>query len=319
MMLNRTWQRAMIGLARSGAVKNLMQGSRAGTSLAKRYVAGATASDGLERAVDLLRLSGTRSSLFYLGEYVETPDLVDENVANKLAIAEQLGAAGIDVHVSVDPTQIGLRLGVEMARKNARLIAEAVARASSQVSGVHCLMFDMEDQGVTDTTISLHDELRRDGLPVALTLQAYLRRTASDVQRQIAAGSRVRLVRGAFAATAEVAFTGRAEIKRSYRDLITAMLSAEARKTGFYPIFATHDTALHEFAIRHARLTGWRAGEYEFEMLFGVRPDVAEALAKSGERVRLYVPFGHDWWPHAVRRIGENPANATLLLRSLVR
>lgn len=96
------------------------------------------------------------------------------------------------------------------------------------------------------------------------------------------------------------------------------MLSPEARRVGFYPIIATHDTALHDFARDAAARNGWAKGSYEFEMLLGVREDVAIALAATGERVRLYVPFGRDWWPHAVRRIGENPANALLLARALV-
>ena len=95
------------------------------------------------------------------------------------------------------------------------------------------------------------------------------------------------------------------------------MFSREARDTGFYPIIATHDDKLHRYAIERAAANDWRAGDYEFEMLLGVRSDVAENLARRGERVRLYLPFGQDWWPYAVRRIGENPRNAWLLLRSL--
>jgi len=96
------------------------------------------------------------------------------------------------------------------------------------------------------------------------------------------------------------------------------MLSVQARKAGFYPIIATHDTGLQDYAVATARANGWQPGTYEFEMLLGVREDAARGLAARGERVRLYVPFGRDWWPHAARRIGENPANAVLLLRSLV-
>ena len=95
------------------------------------------------------------------------------------------------------------------------------------------------------------------------------------------------------------------------------MFSREARDTGFYPIIATHDDGLHRYAIERAAANDWHAGDYEFEMLLGVRGDVAEDLARRGERVRLYLPFGRDWWPYAVRRIGENPRNAWLLLRSL--
>jgi proline dehydrogenase len=128
----------------------------------------------------------------------------------------------------------------------------------------------------------------------------------------------VRLVKGAFVGGADIAYTRHREIKANYRKLVEMMLSPEAREKGFYPIIATHDHHIHEFAIQTARHNGWQPGEYEFEMLLGVRRDVAQELARRGERVRLYVPFGRDWWPYAIRRIGENPSNAMLLARSLV-
>jgi len=167
-------------------------------------------------------------------------------------------------------------------------------------------------------TIELHDELKRGGLSVALTLQAYLRRTEQDLAVQVGLGSRVRLVKGAFAAPGTIAFTTQADIKNNFRRLITLMFGASARERGFYPIIATHDTQLHDFAIAAARENGWAPGRYEFEMLLGVRSDVAAALARRGERVRLYVPFGHDWWPYAARRIGESPRNGLLLARALL-
>jgi proline dehydrogenase len=175
----------------------------------------------------------------------------------------------------------------------------------------------MEDQSVTDATIALHDAMKSAGLPAALTLQAYLRRTEADLRAQIRGGARVRLVKGAFAAGSSAAFTRQAEIKANSRRLIDLMFSREARDAGFYPIIATHDDRLHRYAIERAAANDWRAGDYEFEMLLGVRSDVAENLARRGERVRLYLPFGQDWWPYAVRRIGEYPRNAWLLLRSL--
>ncbi|WP_286907598.1 proline dehydrogenase family protein [Roseovarius sp.] len=200
---------------------------------------------------------------------------------------------------------------------HAQSIAERIAQLASETEGVHCLMFDMEDASLNDPTIAIHDNLQDMGLPVALTLQAYLRRTWDDMERQVQRGSRVRLVKGAFAAGPKLAFQSNAEIKDNSRRLIKMMFSRTARARGFYPIIATHDTNLHDFTIETARRNGWVQEEYEFEMLLGVREDVARSLAANGERIRLYVPFGRDWWPHAVRRIGENPGNAALLLRSL--
>lgn len=179
-------------------------------------------------------------------------------------------------------------------------------------------MLDMEDQSVTDATIALHDALQDAGLSVALTLQAYLKRTAADLKRQIARGSKIRLVKGALAAGKDAAFMRRDDIKANYRRLIDLMFSAAARETHFYPIIATHDTQLRNYAIDRARANGWMAGQWEFEMLLGVRGGVAETLAGAGHRIRLYVSFGQDWWSYAVRRIGESPGNAALLARSMV-
>jgi len=317
-MLRHSWQRSMISLARSARAKHFMQNGRAGSFLASRFVAGKTAEDGLARAVSLKSADGVASSLFYLGEYVDSPTLVEENVTAIATIAKHLGSSGLEVHVSVDPTQIGLRIAADLMRENARHLAGVVADAAGGRPGLNCLMFDMEDSAVVDETIAIHDALSKAGRPVALTLQAYLRRTADDLQRQIEQGGTVRLVRGAFAEGPALAFTAEADIKASYRRLIEAMLSPEARRRGFRPIIATHDTTLQAFAIETARRNGWQPGEYEFEMLLGVRFDVARTLSRRGEKVRLYVPFGRDWWPHAARRIGESPRNALLLARSLV-
>jgi proline dehydrogenase len=317
-MLQRMWQRMMIGLARSPRMTDFMQGSRAGSALAGRYVAGADRAAAVTRVQALMEQHGIRSSLFFLGEYVEDPDLVAETVDQKIAAAQALGAAGLDVHISADPTQIGHLLAPDKLQEAARAIAHAVQMAAGNRPGLHALMLDMEDSSVTDATIALHDALRAEGLPAALTLQAYLRRTEADLARQIAAGSTVRLVKGAFAEAPGIAFTRPAEVRANWHKLIGMMLSRPAREAGFTPVIATHDHQLQEFARGVARDNGWAPGSYEFEMLLGVRGDLARALAAQGERVRLYAPFGRDWFPYAVRRIGENPRNGWLLGRSLL-
>lgn len=309
----------MIKLARSPRIKAWAQSSRAGTALATRYVAGSNVGEGVVCASQLLKGKHIHASLFYLGEYVDTPELVEVNVAAKIAVAKALGEAGLDVHVSVDPTQIGHQIDPKMAKTNAFRIAEAIALASQGRQGHHMLMLDMEDQGVTDATLALHNDIRAAGLPVAVTLQAYLKRTILDMQALVARGATVRLVKGAFAAGSNVAYTTRLQIKDNSRNLIDLMLSHEAKTAGFKPVFATHDDAMQQYASQRAKEQGWVKGvDYEFEMLLGVRSELAESQAVNGERVRLYAPFGGDWWPHAMRRIGENPANGLLLARSLI-
>lgn len=320
--MRRIWQATMIALARHDGLTRFMQSWRASSNLAGRYVAGKTPDDAVVRARRLMEDSNLRASLFYLGEYVTDPQIVAETVLRKIEVAEAAVKAGLDVHVSVDSTQIGHMISAESARDNASKIASgfsaALKDAGPRNGHVDALMFDMEDASVIDDTIALHDGLADQGLPVALTLQAYLKRTEADLKRQVERGGRVRLVKGAFIASGDIAFTTRAEIKANSRRLIDLMLSKDAKDAGFYPIIATHDDQIQDHALGRARENGWTADQFEFEMLLGVRSDLAQRRADEGWRMRLYTPFGVDWWPYAVRRIGENPANAWLLARSLV-
>ncbi|HMT14492.1 MAG TPA: proline dehydrogenase family protein [Aestuariivirga sp.] len=316
-MLRRLWQRGMIGLAGSPTAKRLMQHSRAGRALSARYNGGATAAQVVESAERLLG-QGLRASLFYLGEYVSTRELVDLNLREIGAAVAAVAHGGADAHVSVDPTQIGHGVDDALLRPNALTIATAIAAIPARPGRVRLMMLDMEDASLNDPTIALHDELKDRGLPVGVTVQAYLRRTEADLARLIVAGATVRLVKGAFVAGSDISFSRQDEIKDNYRKLMAMMLSPAARAAGFYPIIATHDDTLHEEAVVLARANGWRPHDYEFEMLMGVRSDVAARLAARGERVRLYLPFGVDWFPYAMRRIGENPRNGVLLARSLL-
>lgn len=317
-MLRRAWQTTMIALARSAGLTRFVQGSRLGAALARRYIAGATPEAALARVARLGSEQSIRGSLFALGEYVSDLTTIETTVLEQLSIVAQLAASPLDLHVSVDPTQIGHMLDPALARRNAFAVAEAIAAAPHDLESVTAMMLDMEDQSFTDATIALHDELGAAGLPVALTLQAYLRRTETDLRRQIARGAHVRLVKGAFVAGAATSFTRRDEIKANSRRLIDLMFSLQARDSGFYPSIATHDAALQRYAADRARANGWPDDAWEIEMLLGVRDNLAASLAASGRRVRLYLPFGRDWWPYAIRRIGENPANAALLVRSLI-
>ncbi|PLX36756.1 MAG: proline dehydrogenase [Hyphomicrobiales bacterium] len=320
-MLRRVWQKSMIALARSERITAAMQNGRATSQLASRYVAGSDVPAAIERA-RALREKGILVSLFYLGEYVTDRKEIARTVELKKEAARGLGSTGLGLHVSVDPTQIGLGVDEAMMRRNAFRIAQELADVAGSFGDNGgepvCLMFDMEDATTVDTTLALSAAVDDAELPVAQTLQAYLRRTEQDLRRLIARGGMVRLVKGAFAGDVDIAFTRNTEIKANYRRLIDMMFSRQALNAGFYPVVATHDHRLHEHAMTRAEENGWDKSSFEFEMLLGVRTDVAEALAKDGYRVRLYTPFGRDWWPYAIRRIGENPASVPLLVRSLL-
>jgi proline dehydrogenase len=314
-MLRRVWQRSMIALALNKQLGQAIQGSRLGHALARRYTAGEDVAAAIRRASDLFAQCGVRASLFYLGEYVSDPAKIALNVTRIDEAIDALATTDIDRHVSVDPTQIGAMTSAELARGHAESLTDALSVVAREKT---TLMIDMEDGSFTDSTIALHDTLRAAGKPVALTLQANLRRTEADLLRQIAQGAHVRLVKGAFVSTREKSFVRRDEINMNSRRLIDLMFSQSARERGFYPSIATHDVALQRHAIERAKMAGWQASEWEIEMLLGVRDDLAAALAAEGFCIRLYMPFGVDWWPYAIRRIGENPGNAWLLARSLV-
>jgi len=320
--MRRLWQSMMISLARRDGLTRFVQSWRATSGLTRRFVAGRTVETAAQRARQLFDDKGLRASLFYLGEYVTDPGVIAQTLTQKIAASAALVQAGLDVHVSVDSTQIGQMIDTGVTRENAARIVRGFKNnqqgGTVDAARVNVLMFDMEDASVIDDTIALHDGFASQGDRVALTLQAYLKRTEVDLQRQIARGAKVRLVKGAFIAGDDIAFTARADIKANYRRLVERMFSPAARATGFYPIIATHDERIQAYALEKARLGGWGPDEFEFEMLLGVRSNVAERLAADGWRVRLYTPFGVDWWPYAIRRIGENPANAVLLARSLV-
>lgn len=315
--MKRLWQSWMIALARSPRVTRWMQGNRATASIARRFVAGADAVQAMAVARDLHQ-AGFKASLYYLGEYVTDPAIVAENGRQKIAAAESLSGADLQIHVSLDSTQIGYAIdetaGEQLALKIGARIRELGARRTGDDP---VLMLNMEDADYVDRILALRTRLLAAGVPVAQTLQAYLKRSAGDLASIMAAGGHVRLVKGAFADPRPHAYQGKGEIDANYLQLARRMLGADAKANGFRPVFGTHDDALIAEIRRIAKDGGWQAGEYEFEMLYGVRTELQKHLRAQGEQVRLYLPFGKDWWPYAVRRVGESPRNAALLARAV--
>lgn len=310
----KLWQSWMIALARSPRVTRWMQANRATAGLARHFIGGLDAEQAVGTA-RRLRQAGFRASLYYLGEYVADPAVIAETVRQKKLAIMLLKDAGLQVHLSVDPTQIGYGYDDALGERNAIDIGRSIQQSSGEEP---VLMLDMEDAGYVTRTLELRDRLAAEGIPVAQTLQAYLKRTGDDLAHIIASGGRVRLVKGAFADPHSHAFQSRAAIDENYLALARSMLSADAKARGFRPVFGTHDDALIAEIRLLAEKGGWQPGQYEFEMLYGVRTELQRLLHEAGEQVRLYLPFGRDWWPYAVRRVGENPRNAALLARALV-
>jgi proline dehydrogenase len=309
------WQNAMIWLARSKSVTRFAQSNPLLRGLASRFVGGVDLSAALTKAA-ALKTKGYTTSLYYLGEYVNAAEVIEENIVHISALIRQAAQTDLDTLISVDPTQIGYALSDELGQKNALRIAQVIQEKTG--SGRHLLMLDMEDSSFVQRTLALRSHLAQQGCPAAITIQAYLRRSEQDVRDVIRDGvTAVRLVKGAFAENRERAFTRKADIVQNYLRLAMLLLSPEAKAKGVHPIFATHDKALIERVAAVAQENNRSTDEYEVEMLLGVRANLQEHLVAQGRRVRLYVPFGTAWWPYSVRRVGERPANVRFVLRAI--
>jgi proline dehydrogenase len=229
-----------------------------------------------------------------------------------LELLRQLTEAELTVgaEVSVKLSALGQALpgdGEKIALENARAICAAADAAGTTVT------LDMEDHTTTDSTLSILRELRTDYPSTGAVLQSYLHRTEADCRDLAYAGSRVRLCKGAYKEPASVAFEGKGEVDRSYVRCLKVLMGGAG-----YPMVATHDPRLIEIAGALAVKHGRAPGSYEYQMLYGIRPHEQRRLASAGEKVRVYVPYGHDWYGYLVRRLAERPANVTFFLRSLM-
>jgi len=311
----KLWQGLLIRLATSKVLKRGLQNTRATSQLASRFVGGRDIFQAMATEVDLAQ-QGKTVSHYFLGEYITDEALLDRNVAAIGGIIEQAGKNGASLHLSIDPTQIGYGFDDEKGRANGLGVAEAFRGLPEGLQVA--LMLDMEDASFVDRTLALRRHLVANEIPIAQTLQAYLKRTRRDLETILPEGPWVRLVKGAFVGTAEEAYKSREAIDENYLELAEVMLSDGAKQAGLYPAFGTHDEKMIALIEEMIKANGWGRDDYEFEMLYGVRPELQNELVRRGHRVRLYLPHGEDWWPYAVRRVGESPRNAKLLLRALV-
>lgn len=274
--------------------------------LAHRFVAGETVEDALTAARGLA-IRGATATIDYLGEDVTAPDAARAAAAVVCAVLERARRAQLPAGVSVKPTQLGLRVDPELARALLGQIAAVAQRAGAHVT------LDMEGSDVTEATITLVEQLHGDGhATVGCALQAYLRRTPADLRRLTAAGASLRLCKGAYAEPPTLAYRS--------RSAVAARFAADADwllEHGVHPRLATHDHRLIARAQNTAVRLGLDRGAFEFQMLYGVRPSLQRALLRDGWPLRVYVPFGQQWYRYFMRRLAERPANIAFFLRSL--
>ena len=279
--------------------------------LTRRLVARFVAGETLDQALDALRGlrdQGLRTTVDILGESVASADAARDVADRYVALLTALADRGLDRNVSLKLTQMGLDVDRAFCRAN---LVRVLGLASESDAFVRV---DMEDHTHTDATLELVRELRPTFPAVGVVIQSYLRRSAADVEALIAEGTRVRLCKGAYDEPADVAFATKAEVDESYRSLMERLLL-----DGTYPALATHDERLIAHAREFARRHAIDASRFEFQMLYGVRRDLQRQLVHDGYTVRVYVPFGREWYPYFMRRLAERPANVLFLLRSVLR
>jgi proline dehydrogenase len=297
-------------LGSSGAVRRLASryGLRHPDSFARRFIAGESAADAIE-AARALEARGLLVSLDLLGESVATMAEADVATRQYITVIEQAVAAGIGRNLSLKLTQLGLDVDRATAVDNLRRILDVAGRHDFFVR------IDMESSAYTDMTLEIFETVWNLGQRnVGVVLQSALRRSEDDLRRINRLGARVRLVKGAYKEPRQVAYQSKADVDAAYLRLMRELL-----RDGVYPALATHDPTMIGGARARAAELGLGADRFEFQMLYGVRRDLQASLFREGYRVRVYIPFGREWFPYFMRRLGERPANVAFVVRSLLR
>jgi proline dehydrogenase len=308
---------AILAAARNERIEHVVTNAPVSRSVVRRFVGGADTAAAVEAARKLAaqRLTVT---LDHLGEDTTDRAHADAVAGAYLELLDALRGVGLTDHlgtltarvdVSVKLSAVGQALGTDgekIATEHAHTICTAAREAGATVT------LDMEDHTTTDSTLGILRELRADFPDTAAVLQAYLHRTESDCRDLAYEGSRVRLCKGAYDEPASVAFTKRQDIDRSYVRCTNVLLAGDG-----YPMFATHDPTLVEIVGARAKAHGRPAAAFEYQMLYGIRPDEQRRLAGLGNIVRVYIPYGAQWYGYLMRRLAEKPANLGLFVRAL--
>lgn len=303
-------RQVILAASRSEQIKATIVAAPFTKSVVDRFVAGETTSSVVDTVRSLSEIP-LLATIDRLGEDVLNAEHASKTVSDYAELLGRLADVGLgaSAEVSVKLSAVGQALpndGEKIALDNARKICQAAANAGTTVT------LDMEDHTTTDSTLSILRDLRKDFPWVGAVLQAYLLRTEGDVKDLAYAGSRVRLCKGAYREPESVAYQSRTDVDRSYVRCMRHLIESDA-----YPMLATHDPRLIEIAGAFVVRSGRAQGTYEYQMLHGVRPDEQKRLAARGEKVRVYVPYGVDWYGYLMRRMAEKPANLALFLRSL--
>ena len=301
---------ALLRVSRSDKIKNLVTTAPVTGGVVERFIAGETSQDVVAVTRRLVG-AGLLATIDFLGEDTTDRAQADSVVVAYLDLLTKLREAGLSpsAEVSIKVSALGLHLrdGPQLALENAELICRAARMAGTAVT------LDMEDHTTTDSTLEILRTLRKEYPSTGAVLQAYLYRTESDCRDLADFGSRVRLCKGAYAEPESVAFQDRHEIDKSYVRCMKILIAGNG-----LPMLATHDPTLIDIGLRLASDHGRQPKDFEFQMLYGIRPTEQRRLARLGHAVRVYVPYGTDWYGYLVRRLAERPSNLRFFARSLI-
>ncbi len=281
-------------------------GMAGGSGFARRFIAGET----IEEAIEAARAVGSRGMLItldYLGESVATAEEAAEATRAYLRMIDALVRSDVERNMSLKLTQLGLDVDRATAVDNLRRILDP--------AGVHgfFVRIDMENSPYTEMTLQTFESLWHQGhRNIGVVLQSSLMRTDEDLERVLALGARVRLVKGAYQESSDRAYRRKADVDAAYVRQMKMLLDA-----GHYPALATHDPAMIAATREYADARGYGKDRFEFQMLYGIRRDLQQSLTRAGYRMRIYIPFGQQWFPYFMRRLGERPANVAFVLRGI--
>ena len=298
---------SLLYLSNRRSLRRWMETSPWAGRLTSRFVAGLKLADALEVS-ERLKREGILASLDHLGESITSPAEAEASRDGYLEALEQLSARGLDSTISIKLTQFGLALSESDCLEN---VGRLVARAAQSGRMVE---IDMESSEYTDRTLAVVTAMHEAYRNVRAVIQAYLFRSEKDIERMCELRLPVRLCKGAYKEPPSVAMQRKGDVDASYVKLMHTVL-----ERGAYPGLATHDEDIIREALRFTRERGISQDRFEFQMLYGIRRDLARAFVRDGYRVRLYVPYGEAWYPYFMRRLAERPANLLFLARNLLK
>ena len=301
-----------ISLSESPSLRHVAERSSLGQRISSRFVAGTQVEDAL-RATGIVNQSGLSVSVDNLGENVTNADEARASAALYHQMLDSIASQHLDANISLKLTHMGLDVDEKLARD---LVSGLVAKAAG-MNPRNFVRVDMEGSPYTSRTLDFVQELHR--VPsnkgcVGAVIQSYMRRSQSDVEKLLAEGIRIRLCKGAYKEPPDIAFQEKSEVDANYVRLMKVLL-----KSGVYHGLATHDEKMIRAAITFAEQESIPRDSFEFQMLYGIRRDLQQELVRQGWRMRVYIPFGSEWYPYLMRRLAERPANALFIAKNLFR